>query len=68
MVPDQYIVICLKDFTADDPATYVQASRRRFSNQEAIIYAQDVAPSRDPRVVSVAYVRVDKKGYPIKNT
>jgi len=66
MITDQHIVICLKDFTEEDPATYVQATRKRFSYQNAIEYASSIAPSRCPRIVPVPYVRLNKKNYPIK--
>ena len=68
MLINQYIVICLKDFTEEDPASYVQATRKRFSYQGAMEYAFNIAQSRDPHIVPVAYVRLDKNHYPIKSS
>ena len=65
MTPSQYIVICLKDFTQEDPSTYVQTTRKRFTYEEAIEYASQIPDSRDAHIVPVNYVRVDKKKYPI---
>jgi len=38
VIVNQYIVICLKDTTEKDPATYVQTTRRRFRHKEAREY------------------------------
>jgi len=63
----QYIVICLKDKTEQDPATYVQVTRKRFEYEEALKYASGVAPSRLAIVVPVPNAELNKKGYPIYN-
>lgn len=61
----QAIVICLKDSTPEHVATYVQASRRRFASAEdAQLYCDSVAASRNPTVVQVPFVKVDQDGYP----
>jgi hypothetical protein len=62
---EQYIVICLKDKTKKDPATYVQTTRKRFSYDEAIKYANTVAPSRDACVVKVKPVKLSGHKYPL---
>ena len=68
MIDTQHIVICVKDFTEEDPATYVQATRKRFTFQGAIKYASTIAPSRHPRIVPVPYARLDKNNYPVKSS
>ncbi len=63
---EQYIVICLKDKTKEDPATYVQVTRKRFSYDDAIKYANNtIAPSRDACVVKVKSVELDEFEYPL---
>ncbi len=62
---EQYIVICLKDKTKKDPATYVQTTRKRFSYDEAIKYAYGVNFSRNACVVNVKSVKLDKHSYPL---
>jgi len=62
---EQYIVICLKDTTERDVATYVQVTRRRFSYQQAIEYMPAIAPSRHPRMVAVPAVKINKERYPV---
>ena len=62
----QYIVICLKDKTEDHPATYVQVTRKRFTDQDnALDYTKMIASSRTPVVVLVPDVEVNEKGYPV---
>jgi len=68
MIKNQHIVICLKDSTERDTATYVQVTRKRFTYMGALEYVQGVASSRHPRVVPVPDVTVDAKGYPIKTS
>jgi len=61
----QYIVICLRDRTKENPATYVQPSRKRFVDEDAALdYMQMIAPSRLPAAVKVPDVTLDEKGYP----
>ena len=67
MIASQYIVICLKDFTQEDPCTYVQTTRKRFSKEGAEHYMKAIAPSRKPIAVPVPYVRLDKKNNPISS-
>jgi len=67
VIVNQHIVICLKDFTEEDPNTYVQATRKRFSYEDAEYYIKGISPGRNPIIVAVPYVRLDKKNYPIKS-
>ena len=64
----QFIVICLKDKTEQNPATYVQATRRRFSYDDAMKRAQGISPERKPLVVAVPWVETDEYGYPVKTS
>jgi hypothetical protein len=49
-----FIVICLDDYGLDDEPTYVQATRRKFeSREDATAYAETVAKTRFPLVVTL---------------
>ena len=65
MLGNQYIVICLDDKTEENPSTYIQATRKRFTYQEALEYMFHIAPSRQARIVPVENVPLDENGYPI---
>ena len=65
----QYIIICLDDSDPNgnpkDSKTYVQASRIRYKDHSAALYrAEGIAKSRNPVVVPVPDVPIDKYGYP----
>jgi len=61
----QYIVICLDDHIASYHNQYVQATGKRFlDEEEAIDYMKRFALSRNPVVVPVPEVELDEKGYP----
>jgi len=60
----QYIIICLKDKTFEDPATYVQGTRKRFTKEEAEDHIKLIAPSRNPVIVQVPSVKLDENDYP----
>jgi hypothetical protein len=62
---EQHIIICLKDQTPENPATYVQATRRRFSLKDAKERIKSIAPSRLPIIVPVPFVKLDENNYPI---
>ena len=62
---NQYIVICLKDKTTENPATYTQTTRKRMNYDEAIHYAKAISPERLPLLVAVPWVETDENGYPI---
>ena len=66
MIVNQYIVICLKDSTEEDPATYVQTTRRRFGYEDAKEYIKGISPERKPVIVVVPYIDLNEKNYPIK--
>jgi hypothetical protein len=66
---DQHIVVCLKDSSDTHPATYTQATRRRFTRKDAMEYARiGIAQERDPRIVPVIPVELDDQDYPIKKS
>ena len=62
-----FIIICLKDSTPEDPATYVQTTRKRFTYDDAMARTKSYAPSRYPLVVAVPWVELNKNDYPIYN-
>lgn len=64
----QFIILCLQD---TDPYeipkndwTYVQTSRRRFSEEEAKDRLEYIAKERRPVIVEVPPVLLDEEGYP----
>ena len=59
------IILCLKDRTKEDPATYVQPTRKRFTYREAKHRIEAIAKSRNPVIVKVPYVEVNDEGYPV---
>lgn len=65
----QYIVICLNDSDPNfpkDSATYVQATRKRFTeHSKAYKVLEGIAETRFPLVVEVPAVPIDEDGYPI---
>ena len=60
-----FIIICLKDSTPEDPKTYVQATRKRFTFDDATERVKSYAPSRCPLVIAVPWVELDENDYPI---
>ena len=60
-----FIIICLKYSTPEDPATYVQSTRRRFTYDDAWNRAKSYSPSRHPLVVAVPWVELDENDYPV---
>ena len=62
----QYIIIFLDDKTEQHPATYVQGSRKRWTDEdEALDHMRVIAPGRLPVLVPVPEVEIDESGYPI---
>lgn len=66
----QYILLCLQDSDIyDEPKnnwTYVQATRRRFTKEQAEYEMEVIAPSRKPVIVEVPPIQIDDKGYPVQ--
>ena len=65
----QHIIICIKDSDPDgdpkDSKTYVQCSRKRYTDYVAALHtASRIARSRNAVVVSVPDVPIDADGYP----
>jgi hypothetical protein len=63
----QYVIFCLKDSDSDpkDNFTYVQATRKRFIDEESAKYRMgNIAVSRFPFVAKVPAVDIDADGYP----
>ena len=62
----QYIIVCLKDSSPEHPSTYVQATRRRFIEENnAYKYSNIFSKDRNPIVLEVPEVDIDEDGYPI---
>ena len=62
---NQNIIICLQDSSLENPKTYVQSTRRRFSYDDAMERAKGYAPSRCALVVAVPWVELDENDYPV---